>query len=153
MKCRLGVLFGAAIVIVAVLLGPAALAAQAQEVPAPTLTSTSASSGGADDVSGGGCAARVSVQIQLDGVILVTTRSSATGRYSAHLVIPVSTVPGSHRITVVCAGTTGQVTAATTVNIELPRTGSDSRSPLASVAILLTAIGAALSLVRRRIVR
>jgi LPXTG-motif cell wall-anchored protein len=152
MKYRLGVFLGAATVIVAVLLGPAALAAHAQEAPAPTLTSISASSGGADDVSGGGCAARVSVQIQLDGVILVTTRSTATGRYRAHLVIPVSTVPGSHRVTVVCAGTTGQVTAATTVNVELPRTGSDTRS-LASVAILLTAIGAALSLVRRRIVR
>ena len=149
MNHRGGVLFGAAIVIVSFLVGPAALAAQAQEAPVPTLTSANASSGGGDDVSGGGCAARVSVQIQFDGAVLVTTRSAATGRYRAHIVIPVSAVPGSHRITVVCAGKTGQVTVATTVGVDLPRTGSDSLT-LAAAAMLLTAIGAALSLGRRR---
>jgi LPXTG-motif cell wall-anchored protein len=149
MNHRVGVLLGAATILVGIAVGPSALAAHAQEAPVPALTSATASSGGGDDLSGGGCAARVSVQIQLDGAVLVTTRSTATGRYSAHLVIPVSTVPGSHRITVVCAGTTGQVTTATTVNVDLPRTGSDSRS-LAAAAILVAAIGAALSLVRRR---
>jgi LPXTG-motif cell wall-anchored protein len=154
MNDRLRLMLGAATVIAGFLIGPMALAAHAQEaaVPTaavPTLTSVNASSGGGDDVSGGGCAARVSVQIQFDGAVLVTTRSTATGRYRAHVVIPVSAVPGSHRITVVCAGTSGQVTAATTVSVDLPRTGSDSRA-LAGAAILLTAIGAALSLVRRR---
>jgi len=151
MNHRVRILLGAPTVIVGLLLGPLALVAHAQEAPVPTLTSANASSGGGDDVSGGGCAARVSVQIQLDGAVLVTTHSTATGRYSAHLVIPVSTEPGSHRITVVCAGTTGQVTAATTVHVDLPRTGSDSRA-LAGAAILLTTLGAALSLARRRIV-
>jgi LPXTG-motif cell wall-anchored protein len=110
-----------------------------------------ASAGGGEDVSGAGCAARVSVQIQFDGAVVVTTRSTGTGRYRAHLVIPVSAVPGSHRITVVCAGTNGQVTTATTVSVGLPATGSKT-GPLAGAAMFLMAIGAALSLVRRRIV-
>ncbi len=151
MHHRFGILLGTAAAVVAgFLLGPSALAAHAQQAPVPTLTSANASSGGGEDVSGGGCAARVSVQIQFDGAVLVTTRSTVTGRYRAHLIIPVRTVPGSHRITVECAGPNGQVTATTSVSVDLPRTGSDSRS-LAGAAILLTAIGGALSLVRRRV--
>jgi hypothetical protein len=150
MNHRVGMLVAVATVVAGFLLGPAAVVAHAQEAAVPVLTSVNASPGGGEDISGGGCAARVSVQIQFDGAVLVRTRSTATGRYSTHLVIPVSAVPGSHRITVVCAGTSGQVTTATTVSVDLPRTGSDSR-PLAAAAILVSAIGVAMSLVRRRI--
>jgi LPXTG-motif cell wall-anchored protein len=123
--------------------------AHAQEAPVPTLTSASASAGGGEDISGGGCAARVSVQIQFDGAVLVTTRSTLTGRYRAHLIIPVSAVPGSHRVTVVCAGTTGQVTSSTAVSVALPRTGSDAATPLV-VALLLLLAGGGLTVAGRR---
>src|SRR5215467_3430191 len=96
-------------VVLVSVVGPAVGAAHAQEASVPTLTSANASAGGGEDISGTGCAARASVQIQFDGAVLVTTRSTATGRYRAHLIIPVSAVPGSHRITVVCAGANGQV--------------------------------------------
>jgi LPXTG-motif cell wall-anchored protein len=122
--------------------------AHAQEA-VPTLTSASASAGGGDDISGAGCAARVSVQIQFDGAVLVTTRSTLTGRYSAHLIIPVSAVPGSHRITVVCTATTGRETTSTAVSVTLPRTGIDAAEPTA-VALTLLLIGGTFALIRRR---
>ena len=123
--------------------------AHAQEAPVPTLTSANASAGGGDDVSGAGCAARVSVQIQFDGVVLETTRSTVTGRYRAHLIVPVSAVPGSHRVTVVCAGASGQVTTATTVSVPLPRTGANT-FPLIAIALTLILTGASLQGVRPR---
>jgi len=147
---RIGLVFTLLAAIVMTVVGPAVGVAHAQEAPVPTLTSATASAGGGEDISGSGCAARVSVQIQFDSALLLTTRSTATGRYRAHLLIPVSAVPGSHRITVVCAGTKGQVTSATTVSVGLPRTGSDPR-PLALTAMLLLLIGGTLAGVRRRV--
>ena len=129
--------------------GPGAQVAHAQEAPVPTLTSVNANAGGSDDISGGGCAAKVAVQIQFDGAALVTTRSANNGRYSAHLIIPVSAVPGSHRITIVCAGPSGQVSNSTTVSVGLPVTGADD-APLVAVALLSILIGAPLVLSRRR---
>jgi hypothetical protein len=132
--------------------GAVASSAHAEQAPVPTLTSATANPGGGDDISGGGCAARVSVQFQFDGAVLVTTRSTATGRYSAHLVIPVSAVPGSHRITVVCASATGQVSASTSVTVTsgaLAFTGADERR-LLIVGLLFVVGGTALVLTRRR---
>ena len=124
--------------------------AYAQGAPVPTLTSATVNGGGADNVSGGGCAARVSVQIQFDGVVLVRTRSDATGKYSAHLIIPVHAVPGSHRVTVVCVGSTGtEITEAAAVNVGLPLTGSNT-VPLVATAASLLILGGLLSARRRR---
>jgi len=139
-----------AIAVAAIFVGPAVGTAHAQEAAVPTLTSANANAGGGDDISGGGCAARVSVQIQFDGAILISTRSTATGSYGAHLIIPVRAVPGSHRITVVCVSPSGaQVTTSTTVNVALPMTGSDTAAMLA-VAFGLLLVGGAMMLGRRR---
>jgi LPXTG-motif cell wall-anchored protein len=132
--------------------GAVASGAHAEPAPVPTLISATANPGGSDDISGGGCAARVSVQFQFDGALLLTTRSTATGRYSAHLVIPVSAVPGSHRITVVCAGATGQTSNATSVTVlsgALPHTGIDE-SRLLTLGLLSVVGGTTLALTRRR---
>jgi hypothetical protein len=108
--------------------------------PTPTLTSVNVDAGGGDNVTGGGCVARATVQIQIDGVVLATTKSSATGSYSVHLIIPVSAKPGSHRLTVVCAGPAGQVSTDTSITVNLPRTGSSSERD-ASVAFGFLAVG------------
>jgi hypothetical protein len=119
------------------------LAAGAAE-PTPTLTSATVDPGGTDDVSGGGCVARSTVQVQLDGVVVVSVKSSATGTYTAHLVIPVVSTAGPHRITVVCAGPAGQLVATTTVTVtgNLPHTGSAAERESA-LALALLAFGAA----------
>jgi LPXTG-motif cell wall-anchored protein len=123
--------------------------AHAQEAAVPTLTSASAGAGAGDDISGGACAAHVSVQIQFDGAVLVTTRSDLTGRYSAHLIIPVSAVPGSHRITVVCAGNSGtQPPTSTAVIVLLPHTGIDAATPTV-VALMLLLIGGIFTIAAR----
>ena len=115
----------------------------------PTLTSATVDAGGTDDVSGGGCAAQASVQVQLDGVVLITTKSSATGTYSAHLVIPVSAKPGSHRITVVCAGVNGQASSETPLTVNLAFTGSDT-GPLAAAGGTCLLLGAAFVIATRK---
>jgi LPXTG-motif cell wall-anchored protein len=138
--------------------GPFATAVGAQEVPTPTLTSatptlTSASvaPGGAVDVSGGGCIAGAAVRVRLDGALLVTTRSPATGGYTAHLVIPVTVTSGPHRITVVCKGTSGPLTESTNVTVELPRTGASTGMQAAlGVAILMLGSLLLISTGRRR---
>jgi hypothetical protein len=129
--------------------GPIATIAYAQEAAVPTVTSATVSPGGGDDISGGGCAARVSVQVQFDGAVLVTSTSTATGSYSAHLIVPVSAVPGSHKITVVCAAASGTMSNSTTIGVELPRTGLDVL-PLLAVGCVSTLIGAALVVMGRR---
>jgi hypothetical protein len=134
---------------VAVAVSAGAPAAYAAGEATPTLISSNVSAGGSETVSGGGCAARVSVQLQFDGVVLVTTRSTASGRYSAHLFVPVSAVPGSHRITVVCAGATGQVSNSTSVTVELARTGANA-GPVVIVAAVFLALGVALVLSQSR---
>ena len=135
----------------------AALALAALSGPAvaqePTLTSATAAPGGGEDVSGSGCVARATVQIQFDGVVVLTTRATATGSFRAHIVIPVSVVPGSHRVTVVCARVNGGTTAESSdVTVTLATTGSAS-SRDATVASILLVLGAGLILaagVRRR---
>jgi LPXTG-motif cell wall-anchored protein len=147
-RCLRAVLVvGVAVAVLVV--GPGAPVAHAQEAVVPTLTSANVSPGGGDDISGGGCAARVSVQVQFDGAVLVTTASTATGSYGAHLIIPVSAVPGSHKITVVCAALSGQVSNSTTVGVELPRTGVDVL-PVIAVGCLSILVGGALVLISRR---
>jgi LPXTG-motif cell wall-anchored protein len=140
----------AAFVLVVLSIGPFAIAGAADaSVATPTLTSSTVAAGGADDLTGGGCAARASVQVQLDGVVLVTTQSLATGRYSAHLLIPVSAKPGTHRITVVCAGANGQVSNETDVTVTLPRTGSETGA-IAAVGGACLALGALMIMVARK---
>jgi hypothetical protein len=127
--------------------GPLAAAAGAADAT-PTLTSATVDPGHGETVSGGGCAARVTVQVKLDGVVLVTTRSLVTGRYSVHLVIPVSAAAGPHRVTVVCAGPSGaQVSTDAAVSVNLPNTGSSGSR---DVALALIATGAALMFGARR---
>jgi LPXTG-motif cell wall-anchored protein len=106
--------------------------------------------GAGESVSGGGCAARASVQITFDSAVLVTTQSSATGQYSAHLIVPARAVSGSHRITIVCVGASGaQVTETADVNVELPFTGTDT-IPLGAAGLSLVFVGALLATRRRR---
>jgi hypothetical protein len=85
--------------------------------------------------------ARATVRPQLDGVVLVTTRSTITGRYHAHLILPVSVAPGLHRITVVCAHPAGSSTTSdtVTVTVALPRTGASSErdAVVGSFAVLI----------------
>jgi LPXTG-motif cell wall-anchored protein len=126
-----------------------AAVAHAEAAPVPELTSATTSGGSADDVSGGGCLAHVSVQIQFDGVTVLTTQSTSTGHYSVHFIVPFSAVPGTHRVTVVCAGVHGQVTTSATVAVELPHTGIDAQRPIL-IAVLLLSLGIPALLMRRR---
>jgi LPXTG-motif cell wall-anchored protein len=118
---------------------------------APTLTLSSATvvAGGSDGVAGRGCAARSTVKLQIDGVALLATTSSATGNYSTHLIIPVSLKPGSHRLTVVCAGPAGNVSTSTSISVNLPRTGSSSTRDT-GIAFVLLALGAFLLVANKR---
>jgi len=142
------------LVLLALSVGPLAVTAGAQEPitavtsEIPTLTSAAVDAGGSETVSGGGCVARAQVQIQLDGVVLVTTRSSSTGRYKARLVVPVSTTPGSHKITVVCAGPSGQLATEAAVTVNLPNTGLQSQRELA-LGLAMVAFGAAMMVAAR----
>jgi hypothetical protein len=154
---RLASALAATSVVALGLIGPFTAVAGAQESPTPTLTSatptlTSATPapGGTDDVSGSGCVARTTVRVQLDGALLVTTRSTTTGSYSAHLVIPVSVAAGPHRITVLCAGPGGAVTESADVTVALPRTGSNTvRQTAIALAFLLLGSGLLLLTTRR----
>jgi LPXTG-motif cell wall-anchored protein len=131
------------------LLGPLTAVAHAEAAPAPELASATTSAGSGEDVSGGGCLAHVSVQLQFDGVTVLTTQSTSTGHYSVHFIVPVSAVPGTHRVTVVCAGAQGQVTNSATVAVELPHTGIDAQRPTL-IALLLLLLGIPALLMRRR---
>jgi len=127
--------------------GPLALTAGAQDA-VPTVTSASVAPGGSDTVSGGGCVARTSVQVQFDGALLVTTKSSSTGTYKTRVIVPVKATPGTHKITVLCAGPAGQLTSSTDVSVDLARTGSRSQRD-AVIAAGLIAVGGVLLLMRR----
>ncbi|MGO9872890.1 MAG: hypothetical protein ACLPVY_03745 [Acidimicrobiia bacterium] len=117
--------------------------------PVPTLTSATADAGGGENVSGGGCVAHVAVQVEFDRVLLVTTTSSSTGAYSAHLVVPVSATAGPHQITILCAGPRGQITTAADVSVALPFTGIPAERE-AGIALAVVALGSALALFGRR---
>ncbi len=149
-RSRIRTLLGGAAIVVLACVVPAGIAA-ADTAPVPTLTSASVNAGGAENVSGGGCAARASVQIKLDSAVLVTVRSGTTGQYSAHLIIPASAVTGTHRITMVCAGPSGsQVTETAAVDVQLPFSGSDT-VPLGAAGFSLLLVGGALATRRRRV--
>ena len=128
-----------------------ASAATAQEgAGVPTLTSANVAPGGTDDVSGIGCVARASVRVEFDDALLVTAQSDETGRYSARIVIPVSAVPGSHRVTVLCDGPNGPVVFRAQLSVGLPNTGSTT-APLVAFGALLLGLGCAvLAMTRRR---
>jgi LPXTG-motif cell wall-anchored protein len=146
-RSRLSAIPSAALALLVLLAGPMAAAASAADATptsataVPTLTSTTVDAGGSDNISGGGCVARASVQVQLDGVVLITTKSSDTGSYSARLIIPVSAKPGTHRITVVCAGTSGQASNDVPLTVTLPFTGAAS-GPLAAAGGACLLLGA-----------
>jgi hypothetical protein len=144
---RVAFLVGAALALLS--LGPLGTLAGAQQLAAPALSSPTTSAGGGNDVSGGGCAARVSVQIQLDGVLLVTTTSSSTGTSRAHLILPVSTTPGTHQVTIVCAAVSGQVNNSVPLTVELPRTGANL-IPLFVAGLASVMLGVALVRLRPR---
>ena len=103
--------------------------ASAQPEPVPTLISANPEPGASDEVSGGGCVARTAVRVQFDSALLVTTRSTATGSYDAHLIIPVSATAGPHRIAVLCASPSGAATFTAAVVVGgLASTGTDTRA-------------------------
>ncbi len=134
----------------AVLLGLVLVGTAYADEPTPTLTSATVNAGQTDSVSGGGCAARVSVQVSFDNAVLVTVQSGATGQYSAHLIVPRSAISGVHRVTVVCRGASGTpVTETAAVNVELPFTGSDT-VPLAAAGFSLLCVGGLLATQHRR---
>ena len=137
------------ILAVAVIIGQAA-PASAQPEPVPTLISANPEPGASDEVTGGGCVARTSVRVQFDSVLLVTTRSTATGSYDAHLVIPVSAAPGPHRITVLCASPGGAATFTAAVAVGgLASTGTDT-GVLGGWGVAALLAGCALLLAGRR---
>jgi len=136
MRSRLIGVFPVAVIFGATVAAVFAATAFAQTAPVaaltssaePTLTSATTAAGGDEVVSGGGCVARAQVRVQIDGVALVTTRSTVTGRYRVHVIVPVSIAPGPHRVTVLCARPGGATTEAQTVavTVALPRTGAAS---------------------------
>jgi hypothetical protein len=128
-----------------------ALIAPAHGATSGTLTLTRAvvAPGGGEDVSGGGCVARVSVQVEFDNAVVVTTRSSATGQYSAHLVVPTRVANGPHTIAVVCARPGGgTLSASEGVTVGLPNTGFQSGATI-DVGAAFAACGTVLLMATR----
>jgi hypothetical protein len=116
-----------------------------------TLTHAAVAPGSGEDVSGGGCVAHVSVQVEFDNAVLVTTRSSATGQYSAHLVVPTSVAKGPHTITVVCARPSGgTLTASEPLTVGLPNTGFQSSAAVGVAAAFVTSGAMLLCATRKR---
>jgi len=153
-RCLLGASLAAAALPLLVA-GPLVAAARAAEPTptltsvSPTLTSVSPTAGADETVSGSGCVAGSAVRVRFDGAVLVTTRSTTTGAYSAHLEIPVSVASGPHRITVLCAGPSGAVVQTAVVTIGLPRTGSDT-APEVAIAVAMLLVGGTMLAATRR---
>jgi hypothetical protein len=119
---------------VAAQVGPAT----AQTTPPPALTKTVIVAGDSVGVSGSGCVAGTQVQVQLDGVTVITATTAAGGTYSALLVVPKSVTPGSHPVTVVCTGPNGTVTANVSITVSATATtGYSPGMPIVVAAFLL----------------
>jgi hypothetical protein len=110
--------------------------------PPPTLTKTLIVAGDSVGVTGSGCVAATQVEVQLDGLTLVTATSTSSGTYSALLVVPKSVTPGAHPVTVVCAGPNGTViTANATITVSTTATTGYSLRPPIVVGGLLLMLG------------
>ena len=111
--------------------------------PPPTLTKTVIVAGDNVGVTGSGCVAGTQVQVKLDDVTLVTATSTASGTYSALLVVPKSVTPGTHPVTVVCTGPNGTVAANATITVSTTATTGFSPQPDIVAAIILLMVGGA----------
>ena len=137
------------VLIVTTQMGPAIAQATA---PPPTLTKTIIVAGDSVGVSGGGCVAGTQVQVQLDSVTLVTATSTASGTYTALLVVPKAVTSGTHNVTAVCAGPNGTLTTfnATVTVSPTATTGYSPRTPIV-VAIILLMLGGVCLVARNRL--
>ena len=125
--------------------------AQATAPPPPTLTKTVVVAGDSVGVQGSGCVAGTTVQVQLDSVTLVTATSTSSGTYTALLVVPKAVAPGTHSVTVVCAGPNGITTTNATITVSpTATTGYSLRQPLV-VAIILLMLGGACFIAMNRL--
>ena len=119
------------VLVVTTQVGPTTAQATA---PPPTLTKTVIVAGDSVGVNGSGCVAGTQVQVQLDSVTLVTATSTASGTYSALLVVPKAVTPGAHTVTVVCAAPNGTVTT-TTATITVSPTATTGYSPRPPIVV------------------
>ncbi len=135
--------------VVATQMAPATAQATA---PPPTLTKTVIVAGDSVGVTGGSCVAGTQVQIQLDSVTLVTATSTASGTYSALLVVPKAVTSGTHNVTAVCTGPNGTVTTfnATLTVSPTATTGFSVRPPIVVAIILLILGGVCIVATNRR---
>lgn len=135
--------------VLAALLVPQAVAV-AQEYPANTLVVTQVN--GLIAVSGDGCGINQVVTISLDGAVVATTTTNASGHFSTSFTPPAGTTPGAHTVTAFnssceLAGVV-QVEAATAARLAF--TGSSGTISTVWIAAGLLALGGVFVMIARR---
>ena len=80
----------------------------------------------------------------------MTATSSATGAYTALLVVPRTVTPGSHPVTVVCTGPNGTINANALIMVSPTATTGYSPWTAIVVAIVLLVLGSLCLVVMHR---
>lgn len=132
----------------------AAGAANAQYVASVAGDDTTPDPGQSITVSGTGCVPGEQVNFLFDGQPAGGTTADADGNFSGSVTVPSDAAPGTHTITAQCGaqvmGFEITVNPPAVAAAPIPRTGSSSTIPLASIALALLAVGGLFVLFARR---
>jgi LPXTG-motif cell wall-anchored protein len=131
--------------------------------PVSAQTSGNTSVGGSDTtptpgqtitVTGSGCPANSPVNFFFDDQAAGSTTADGNGDFSGQATVPSNASSGTHTVTAQCGavvmGFQVEVSPAGTAAAAIPRTGSSTTIPLASIALALLAVGGLFVLFARR---